>query len=230
MEIGKLENLRVLDVAENDLASLPFTINVLYERKILSALWLSLHQPPLPRLSATYDPISNVKVRKGRRVMFVCGGGLWTPKIYYKRLSANFFTSYKQKPFFLFFEVLTCCYLPQRDREMLVRQRSRSTIAGPRVCFGQKEIGVADDGQPIIADDDEENLPIGKFERYDTPRKFAQTAVAAAESICRQQIAFLIAAAACRSKTVWSEKSRTTSVGRFHSGGGGGWRRRSRPS
>jgi hypothetical protein len=44
MEIGRLEKLKVLDVADNDLKYLPYTITVLYESKNISALWLSLHQ------------------------------------------------------------------------------------------------------------------------------------------------------------------------------------------
>jgi Leucine-rich repeat (LRR) protein len=62
MEIGRLEKLKVLDVANNDLTYLPYTITVLYEAKNLTALWLSFHQPPLPKLTSTYEPVSNVKV------------------------------------------------------------------------------------------------------------------------------------------------------------------------
>jgi hypothetical protein len=62
MEVGKLDKLKVLDVAGNDLIYLPYTITVLYEAKNISALWLSLHQPPLPKLTPTFEPTSNVKV------------------------------------------------------------------------------------------------------------------------------------------------------------------------
>lgn len=62
MEIGKLIELKVLDVVGNNLDFLPYTITVLYEAKNISALWLSLHQPPLPKLTLTYQPVSNVKV------------------------------------------------------------------------------------------------------------------------------------------------------------------------
>lgn len=62
MEIGRLEKLKVLDVADNDLSYLPYTVTVLYESKNISALWLSLHQPPLPKLTPIYEPVSNVKV------------------------------------------------------------------------------------------------------------------------------------------------------------------------
>ncbi len=41
LEIGKLEKLRVLDVCNNRLNYLPYTINVLFE---LQALWLSENQ------------------------------------------------------------------------------------------------------------------------------------------------------------------------------------------
>ncbi|KAI6243910.1 PDZ/DHR/GLGF domain protein [Aphelenchoides fujianensis] len=122
MEVGKLEFLKVLDLAENDLTFLPYTLTVLYDRKNLSALWLTLHQPPLPKLVPTFEPTSNIKV-------------------------------------------LTCCYLPQRDHVgKAPRAPSKSCVVGTR------ELGRTNDGQTITQDEDaEDRIPIGKFERYDTP-------------------------------------------------------------
>ncbi|KAI6191426.1 hypothetical protein M3Y97_00226900 [Aphelenchoides bicaudatus] len=130
MEIGRLEKLKVLDVANNDLTFLPYTITVLYESKNISALWLSLHQPPLPKLTPTYEPTSNVKV-------------------------------------------LTCMYLPQNGENVLAnRVPSKSCVGGARVCFSS-QLGSTNDGSPFVHDeaeeDEDDKLPIGKFERYDTP-------------------------------------------------------------
>ncbi|KAI6210460.1 hypothetical protein M3Y96_00330600 [Aphelenchoides besseyi] len=128
MEIGKLENLKVLNVAENDLTYLPYTLTVLYDRKTLSALWISHHQPQLPKLTPTFEPVSHVKV-------------------------------------------LTCCYLPQSDRQSNPPHvSSKSCVVGTRVCF-PKELIHTNEGETIMMDieEDEDKIPIGKFERYDTP-------------------------------------------------------------
>lgn len=53
MEIGKLQRLRVLDVAFNNLSYLPYTLKVLEN---LKALWLSLRQLPLPALQTIELP------------------------------------------------------------------------------------------------------------------------------------------------------------------------------
>jgi hypothetical protein len=52
----------VLDVADNNLKYLPYTLTVLYQAKTLSALWLSFNQPPLPKLTTTNEPVMNIKV------------------------------------------------------------------------------------------------------------------------------------------------------------------------
>lgn len=54
--------LKVFDIIDNNLSYLPYTLTVLYQSKSLSALWLSFNQPPLPKLSTTYEPVMNVKV------------------------------------------------------------------------------------------------------------------------------------------------------------------------
>jgi Leucine-rich repeat (LRR) protein len=54
LEIGKLVHLRVLDVCNNKLPFLPFTINVLYE---LQALWISENQSQaMVKLLPATDP------------------------------------------------------------------------------------------------------------------------------------------------------------------------------
>lgn len=53
---------KVLDLIDNCLIYLPYTLTVLYQNKSLSALWLSFNQPSLPKLSTTFEPIMNVKV------------------------------------------------------------------------------------------------------------------------------------------------------------------------
>ncbi|KAI6173768.1 hypothetical protein M3Y98_01117800 [Aphelenchoides besseyi] len=68
MEIGKLENLKVLNVAENDLTYLPYTLTVLYDRKTLSALWISHHQPQLPKLTPTFEP-ELIHTNEGETIM-----------------------------------------------------------------------------------------------------------------------------------------------------------------
>lgn len=47
---------------------------------------------------------------------------------------------------------------------------SKSCVGGARVCFSS-QLGSTNDGTPFIHDDEDEDdkLPIGKFERYDTP-------------------------------------------------------------
>lgn len=60
MEIGKLTNLRVLDVCNNRLSYLPFTINVLFN---LQALWISENQSQaLLKLSQEVEPKTGLKV------------------------------------------------------------------------------------------------------------------------------------------------------------------------
>lgn len=60
MEIGKLSQLRVLDVCNNRLSYLPFTINVLYN---LQALWLSENQcQALLKLQQDVEPRTGLKV------------------------------------------------------------------------------------------------------------------------------------------------------------------------
>ncbi|KAI1724103.1 leucine rich repeat domain-containing protein [Ditylenchus destructor] len=117
MEIGKLEQLQVLDLIDNNLTYLPFTLTVLYNYKTFSALWLSFNQPSLPKLSATHEPVTNIKV-------------------------------------------LTCYLLPQKgDQPAMPKPSNKSCVVGTRVSFGKE-----------WAEEDEENkIPIGRFERYDTP-------------------------------------------------------------
>lgn len=116
MEIGKLNKLAVLDVADNNLKYLPYTLTVLYEAKTLTALWLSLNQPPLPKLNTTHEPVMNIKV-------------------------------------------LTCYLLPQKNAPTDKRGHSKSCVGGTRVCF-------VDDR---AEENEEDKIPIGRFERYDTP-------------------------------------------------------------
>lgn len=60
MEIGRLTNIKVLDVSGNRLSFLPFTINVLTG---LQALWLAENQSqPLLKLQTDVDPRTNNKV------------------------------------------------------------------------------------------------------------------------------------------------------------------------
>lgn len=60
MEIGKLSQLRVLDVCNNRLNYLPFTINVLYN---LQALWISENQcQALLKLQQSIEPTTGLKV------------------------------------------------------------------------------------------------------------------------------------------------------------------------
>uniref|UniRef100_A0A914YLT7 Uncharacterized protein n=1 Tax=Panagrolaimus superbus TaxID=310955 RepID=A0A914YLT7_9BILA len=60
MEIGKLSNLRVLDLCNNQLRYLPFTINVLSK---LQALWLSENQSQaMLKFQQIQDPISQHRV------------------------------------------------------------------------------------------------------------------------------------------------------------------------
>lgn len=60
MEIGKLAKLRVLDVVNNKLTYLPYTINVLYE---LQALWLSENQSQaMLKLQQERDPKTGINV------------------------------------------------------------------------------------------------------------------------------------------------------------------------
>lgn len=62
MEVGRLDKLQVLDLTDNNLTYLPYTITVLYQYKTLTALWLSFAQPALPKLIVTHEPVMNVKV------------------------------------------------------------------------------------------------------------------------------------------------------------------------
>jgi hypothetical protein len=62
MEIGKLDKLQVLDVIENNLTYLPFTLTLLYKDSTFAALWLAYNQPPLPKLTVTHEPAMNIKV------------------------------------------------------------------------------------------------------------------------------------------------------------------------
>lgn len=60
LEIGKLSRLRVLDVANNKLVHLPYTINVLQN---LQALWLSENQSQaMVKLIQNTDPKTNIRV------------------------------------------------------------------------------------------------------------------------------------------------------------------------
>lgn len=60
MEVGRLTNVKVLDVSGNRLSFLPFTINVLTG---LQALWLAENQSqPLLKLQTDTDPRTNNKV------------------------------------------------------------------------------------------------------------------------------------------------------------------------
>uniref|UniRef100_A0A915LHD5 PDZ domain-containing protein n=1 Tax=Meloidogyne javanica TaxID=6303 RepID=A0A915LHD5_MELJA len=117
--IGNLsKNLQVLDLIDNNLKYLPYTLTVLYKAKTLNALWLSFNQPSLPKLSTINAPITNVKV-------------------------------------------LTCYLLPQQEQpqKQSSQLKTSSCVGGARVCFA------GDRAEEF----EEDKVPIGKFERYDTP-------------------------------------------------------------
>ncbi|KAI3420784.1 hypothetical protein GPALN_014405 [Globodera pallida] len=111
--------LQVLDLADNSLQYLPYTLTVLYKAKTLAALWLSFNQPSLPKLTTTHEPVMNIKV-------------------------------------------LTCYLLPQKgvqqDAARVSSSSNKSCVGGARVCF-------AGDAQR----EEDDKIPIGRFERYDTP-------------------------------------------------------------
>jgi Leucine-rich repeat (LRR) protein len=61
MEVGKLTRLKVLDVVDNNLTYLPYTLTVLKDS--LTAIWLSVNQnTQLPKLNVTQDPFTRIKV------------------------------------------------------------------------------------------------------------------------------------------------------------------------
>ena len=60
LEIGKCEKLRVLDMCNNRLQYLPYTINVLFN---LQALWLSENQSQaMLKLTTEQDPRTGMRV------------------------------------------------------------------------------------------------------------------------------------------------------------------------
>lgn len=150
MEIGKLSQLRVLDVCNNCLNHLPFTINVLYN---LQALWLSENQcQSLPKLQQTVESTTGLKVLTCYLLPQRNSG---TSGIYL--LIIILIIKHKKKQLFFFF------------LETNNQLSNRLFVGGPKVHFVDLDSSFTEHDDDFDCNEGSSKFGFGNFKRHDTP-------------------------------------------------------------